>query len=539
MSHVTGTVQNVAPPWVIGPDTGAPPGPGGVWSRAFTPASASTGTKFVVLHFRNVVLPPANRLEVQPRVRHRRLHRCQRRRVLDEADRRCPDGGSGGSGPVRRRRERQRQGRDRQLRARRAPRGSPGSDRPVQQRPVPSHGSIRRAQVRPVLVLQPAGAAVGEPALRTPGRHPSRRRAERGHARHGPRGRPATRPPRLDLQRHADRAGSLHLRRPLHGHRRRGRRELCHVRLRDRLRRSVSAAYAPRFHKVVRVVARHWNFAATPPFNYVLLQLEPATGSLGVPAVPVRHDLPGVNEQIFGSPPQRRGQEDLAAAGRHRASARSSASGIRVNTDVSGGSPALGSSTCRAATSESFNRWPLLAQLLPHRLGEPGPRQPADPRTHPRRHAGVRPLRQHVHGRRHGRSKIAEAREAASLFARLSGSVPAIASAWCPSARPCRCRSTFPSPTSTGSREPRSWARLPIRAASSELFTRTSSRRSVKAWPPPGQLAPPGPRPRAILLLTDGLQNVPPSIQTSARRSRGPTSTPSATAPRRASTERC
>jgi len=64
MSHNTGTVQGVSPVFRIGPDTGAPASQPGVWANPFPHAPAPTGTKFVILHFRNVSLPAANRIEV-------------------------------------------------------------------------------------------------------------------------------------------------------------------------------------------------------------------------------------------------------------------------------------------------------------------------------------------------------------------------------------------------------------------------------------------------------------------------------------------
>jgi hypothetical protein len=66
MSHRTGTVQTLAPPLVIGPDSGPPTTPPDTWSVNFahTPAPAPGGTKLLILHFQNVNLPGANRLEV-------------------------------------------------------------------------------------------------------------------------------------------------------------------------------------------------------------------------------------------------------------------------------------------------------------------------------------------------------------------------------------------------------------------------------------------------------------------------------------------
>ncbi|HEV2721028.1 MAG TPA: trypsin-like peptidase domain-containing protein, partial [Thermoanaerobaculia bacterium] len=64
MSHITGTIQTLSPSKVIGPASGDPPSSPGVWSFDFTPTAAPGGTKLAVLHFKNVSLPGTSRLEV-------------------------------------------------------------------------------------------------------------------------------------------------------------------------------------------------------------------------------------------------------------------------------------------------------------------------------------------------------------------------------------------------------------------------------------------------------------------------------------------
>ena len=64
MSHQVGTVQLVTPPLVIGPDSGSPATSPNTWVKNFAYAPAPTGTKFLILHFINVNLPGAHRLEV-------------------------------------------------------------------------------------------------------------------------------------------------------------------------------------------------------------------------------------------------------------------------------------------------------------------------------------------------------------------------------------------------------------------------------------------------------------------------------------------
>jgi hypothetical protein len=62
MSHVTGIVEPASV--AIGPDSGAPAASPNTWKHDFAHTQAPGGTKLVVLHFRNVSLPANNRLEV-------------------------------------------------------------------------------------------------------------------------------------------------------------------------------------------------------------------------------------------------------------------------------------------------------------------------------------------------------------------------------------------------------------------------------------------------------------------------------------------
>jgi hypothetical protein len=64
MSHITGTVQTLGSPIMIGPDTGAPPTGPNTWLLNFAHTPAPMGTKLLILHFQNVSLPASNRLEV-------------------------------------------------------------------------------------------------------------------------------------------------------------------------------------------------------------------------------------------------------------------------------------------------------------------------------------------------------------------------------------------------------------------------------------------------------------------------------------------
>jgi hypothetical protein len=64
MSHRIGTFHVLSPTLTIGPDSGSPATSPNTWLSNFTPDPAPTGTKFVLLHFNGVSFPAGNRLEV-------------------------------------------------------------------------------------------------------------------------------------------------------------------------------------------------------------------------------------------------------------------------------------------------------------------------------------------------------------------------------------------------------------------------------------------------------------------------------------------
>lgn len=63
MSHATGSLITIAP-ITIGPDTGDSASPANTWAHDFAHAPAPGGSKFVILHFQNADFPASNRLEV-------------------------------------------------------------------------------------------------------------------------------------------------------------------------------------------------------------------------------------------------------------------------------------------------------------------------------------------------------------------------------------------------------------------------------------------------------------------------------------------
>jgi hypothetical protein len=64
MSHNTGVVWDVAPAFAVGPSSGTGQTGPTTWSHEFSYQSAPSGTKLLMLHFRNAVLPDGNVLEV-------------------------------------------------------------------------------------------------------------------------------------------------------------------------------------------------------------------------------------------------------------------------------------------------------------------------------------------------------------------------------------------------------------------------------------------------------------------------------------------
>jgi hypothetical protein len=64
MSHRIGTFHVVPPTRTVGPDSGSPATSPNTWLFDFLPDPAPTGTKFVILHFNGASFPASNRLEV-------------------------------------------------------------------------------------------------------------------------------------------------------------------------------------------------------------------------------------------------------------------------------------------------------------------------------------------------------------------------------------------------------------------------------------------------------------------------------------------
>lgn len=65
MTHRLGPMVTLDTPFEIGPDTGRAPTSEDMWERSFSPDPPPGGTKFLLLHFTDLDLPGDNRLEIQ------------------------------------------------------------------------------------------------------------------------------------------------------------------------------------------------------------------------------------------------------------------------------------------------------------------------------------------------------------------------------------------------------------------------------------------------------------------------------------------
>ncbi len=65
MSHNVGSVETLTPVVAVGPSSGTGQTGPATWEHEYPPAGVASNVKFVLLHFRNAVIPPDNVLEVQ------------------------------------------------------------------------------------------------------------------------------------------------------------------------------------------------------------------------------------------------------------------------------------------------------------------------------------------------------------------------------------------------------------------------------------------------------------------------------------------
>jgi Trypsin-like peptidase domain/von Willebrand factor type A domain len=519
MSHVVGTVQTLGTALIVGPDTGAAPSAPNTWSVTLNHTPAPTGTKFVILHFRNVSLPANNRLEVDLGygtdvftsangaefwTRPVNIHALPSALV---PIRYVTDGAATGSAQL------DRYGRGERHAGEQDPSAlsncdpflpaspytepiydpfwfcgpTPNWENAVCATPV---GDVRRrvsASVGMIVTVHHDHSGTGVEQVSTcsvtlvgPDLV-----LTAGHCLADPAEEVATSSVTFDYQTQCD--GS----RP--------------------------AGYAARFHKVRAAVKFQNQTIGGIYHDYCLLQLQIPSGGLGIPVIPMRGDLPGAGEQIFGVHHPNGAVKKLSVPHPAFSGVISSApGGVRVNLDVSGGSSGSGLfdtagrivGVCSNGGSCSLNYYPT-ATLLQNVAAPVGPPVNQDVMIVFDR-SGSMSLSA---GTVPGRTRIQEAREAASLFIQLvragAGNRIGLVSF-----------STM--------------ASAPVDAA---LANATAGHKTALIGPSPftsgivGGLAPggntsigdgleagrdslpAGPNPRAILLMTDGLQNTPPMIE--------------------------
>ncbi|MFE4594789.1 trypsin-like peptidase domain-containing protein [Streptomyces laurentii] len=509
MSHITGTVQTLSPPVTVGPASGAPPTSPGTWSYDFPWVPAPSGTKLVILHFTGVSLPAANRLEVDLGygtdvftsadgpdfwTRPVNVYAFPAGRV---PIRYVTNGSTTGGATLDRYARGERHAGQQDPTAfsnsdpflgdavytepkydpfwfcntppnwENAACATPATD--VRARVAKSVGMIVMVSAG---ILSTCSVTLIEPnVVLTAGHCLEDVAAEAASA-------------SVTFDYATDCAGN----RP--------------------------PGYSARFHKVVKVLGHQWD--PNSGVDYTLLQLKVPAAGLGLTPVPVRPDLPGAGEQVFGihhpngavkklSPPHTAFATTLA----------SSARALDVNLDVSGGSSGSGlfDSAGRIVGILSNGGKCLLhyyptASMLGQLANPPGPQTSRDVMVVLDRSGSM----QDTAGTGRDRTKIEEARDAASLFVRLvragSGNRLGLVS------------------FSTTATTPVDFALAPVSDTTKNTLT----------GPPPytggiigalnpggattigGALAaardqlPPAANPRSVLLLTDGLQNTPPMV---------------------------
>jgi len=512
MSHVVGTVQPVAPVVVVGPDGGSAATSPGVWEVAFAYQDVPGGAKFIILHFSNVNLPGGNRLEVEL--------------GYDVDVFTAADGGELWTRPI-------------------DPLAFPGGAVTVRYRATGAAAGgatldrygrgERHAGIQDPTALSNCDPFLHDATYTEPKYDPFWF-CRNGHP--TPFWENSACVPSGDVRADVARSVGMILTVELSenvvstcsvtligpdtvltaGH--------CHTPA-DALTASVifnyetdcagtrPGGYAPRFHKVVKVMRHRHGDGTTNDYSILQLRLPP--GGLSIPPVALRHDVPGVDERVFNvSHPNGAVKKQSMP---HPNFATLSSVGVWLsvngNIDVSGGSSGSGlfdsSGRYLGVLSNggpcALNWYPITTMLADIAAMPDVPLERRDVMVVFDR-SGSMSLPAGT-----GRSKIEEARDAAALFFELvragSGNRTGLAS------------------FSTA-------ATAPVDA---ELADVTSAEKATLVGPPPytsgivgslapagstsiggglaaavGQLVPAGSNPRAILLMTDGLQNTPPMI---------------------------
>jgi Trypsin-like peptidase domain/von Willebrand factor type A domain len=271
--------------------------------------------------------------------------------------------------------------------------------------------------------------------------------------------------------------------------------------------------YAPYFFKVKKTVRQKFNGTGTT--DYCFFQLKVPIGGTGLPAIPMRSNLPAVGEIVFGLHHPNGAVKKLSIPHpNYQTVMSSSMSGIGVNLDVSGGSSGSGLFDFAGGILGvlsfggpcGLTYWPMAA-ILQDLATPPGPQIARDVMMVFDRSGS---MSMDSGG---GQSKIDEARDAAALFVSLvrAGGANRLGLV------------SF----STQASNPVDFAIAGVTAANkttligpplpgsivgnlvADGFTTIGG--GLKAGAE--QMIPAGANPRSILLMTDGLQNTPPMIE--------------------------
>jgi len=278
---------------------------------------------------------------------------------------------------------------------------------------------------------------------------------------------------------------------------------------------SVPNPYQGRFHKV-REHLLHKNIGE---LDYCTMRLDVPPGGLGIAPIQVRHDLPGPNEDVFGihhpngtakklSRPQAQGFQKISS---------NATPGIKVNLDVAGGSSGSGLfdaagrivGILSSGTACNLGYSPL-SKIL-NDMAEP-PAMPAITRdvmivfdrSGSMSQMGAL-----------GRTKIEEARDAASLFVQLvlegTGNRVGVTSF---STAATKMPTDHPIAAVNAANKTALVGNAPFAGGKVGALVpggNTSIGDGLKTAA--AEIAMAGPNPRSILLFTDGLQNTPPAIE--------------------------
>jgi len=278
------------------------------------------------------------------------------------------------------------------------------------------------------------------------------------------------------------------------------------------------AGYNPIFHKVIRTV--EYGTLGPGALDYAIFQIKVPPGGLGIPPIAMRSDLPAVGEQVFGIH-QPNGAVKKVSRKHSQAYAvvnAVSSSFVRVNMDVSGGSSGSGLFDTSGRFLGVLSNGPSCsldyapsATILDDIAATPVPSPARDVMIVFDRSGSM----SESAGTTPGKSKMDEAKDAASLFVQLIASgaghrvglVSFSTTATSPvddhlgNVNPGQKNDLVgPSPYTTG----KVGALMPGGMTS----IGDGLQKAINEFPSTG----PGVNKRTILLLTDGMQNTPPMI---------------------------